>query len=331
MTAHTAGQSEITDIVDAARRIAHERVVRELADELTDRYRAAVARHLSRSPAGTPVPPAVEGANVASPVRPAREPDLDRAWYVYGIVRTADVQSLSLPAGIDEQPTTILRCGELAAVSAEVDLAGFRSVRQDAPDISEGAWLARAVRAHDRVVDETFGNTAVLPLRFGCLYPDRAALGKTLEGARCELLDELFRLDGAAEWTVSTTTAVLGGERGPEPSHDGAVDGTSWLRARRDQIRARSDRRRTGSRALRSALDEISEHARETVRAPSTRDGDGVGETLICLVDRTATPRLQDAVASARQRYAPAVQVTLRGPHPPYHFARLPEVATTRG
>ncbi|MGA8115630.1 MAG: GvpL/GvpF family gas vesicle protein [Actinocatenispora sp.] len=355
MTAEYGDLTEdAADLIVAARRMARERVLAELADEFADRYRSAVARQLARSAddtgtgdtpeeiTGTPEAPGTtpvdtdpaDGHPTRDAVRtaddrgvPAEETD-ERAWYVYAILRSRDAELVPTGHGIDGVPNQTVRAGDVAAVTGHVELAGFRTVRANSPDVSEDSWLATAVRAHDRTVSETFTHAPVLPLRFGCLYPSRAALVAALEGAHAELLAELSRLDGAAEWTVQTQLAEpepASVEEAPRATEE-ATDGTSWLEARRDAARTRNDRLHRGSRWAKEVVDEVSAHARETVLTAGDKAGRASSAT--CLVDRSAERAFQAAVDTAQGRHAPTVRIILRGPHPPYHFVRLPEVAS---
>ncbi len=314
---------QITELIEEARSRAHQRILAELVDELSERYRDAVQRRISPPPAAAAAgsPDRAAMAERAEPTGPAA-----RAWYLYAIIRAKDADQVPAGAGVDDEPFQVLPVGAIAAVAAHLDLAGFHSVRPDDPDMSEDGWLAGAVRAHDRVVAETFELVPVLPLRFGCLYPGRGELLNALADTAPALLAELSRLDGAAEWTVRVATGTTDDEV-PEPDTAQPTDGTSWLRARREAVRRRHQLHANRSDTLQQVAETIATATRDTAWRGSTDDA----VELTCLVDRDTQDKFHDTVRSAGALYPDTVGITVRGPHPPYHFVQLPAAASGHG
>jgi hypothetical protein len=113
-------------------------------------------------------------------------------WYVYAIVEGPGAGGLRLPPGINGVRPLPVTAGDLAAVAAHVDRAGFVGARADG-----------AVRAHDRVIQEIFfQGVPVLPLRFGVTHPSRASVEAHL-GTQCRWMRaELDRVRDAAHWCV---------------------------------------------------------------------------------------------------------------------------------
>jgi hypothetical protein len=112
--------------------------------------------------------------------------------YVYGVVHA----SRPLPEGvmgIGEPPLPVraVRDGELAALVSDAP-PELRAKRRD-------------LLAHQRVVAGTGGSGPVLPLRFGAIAPDDAAVAAILREHRERYLERLAALDGKDEFNVKVT------------------------------------------------------------------------------------------------------------------------------
>jgi len=64
------------------------------------------------------------------------------------------------------------------------------------------ARLEAEVRVHNELLLDALGRGAVVPFRFGTVFPDRGALDAWIAAHRKELAKELDRLRGKAEWAV---------------------------------------------------------------------------------------------------------------------------------
>ncbi|MEV5872845.1 GvpL/GvpF family gas vesicle protein [Streptomyces sp. NPDC052101] len=110
--------------------------------------------------------------------------------YVYGITaRThpappADLTGVGEPPG----PVRVLTAGELAAVVSDAP-EGLRPERRD-------------LLAHQNVLAETGTAGCVLPLRFGNVAPDDAAVTHVLDERADHYLERLTALDGRVEYHV---------------------------------------------------------------------------------------------------------------------------------
>ena len=124
----------------------------------------------------------------------------------------------------------ILVAGDLAAIAGEADAAGFEAAHKQA-DLSEDGWLAKAVRAHDRVIWQAFAQAGVLPSRFGALFARQDDLTGWLRTQGRRLRRALDLVRGAAEWDVEVQTAseVDGLEAPNVPS------GTAWMLNRQQE------------------------------------------------------------------------------------------------
>jgi hypothetical protein len=326
---------EIESLVAEADRRARVIVCEELVGQLVERYRSAIAEVLAGQrpqPARDDVPPPAEPA--PEPRMPADPPDrsgtrLDTAWYLYAIARISDISG---PAGVEDLPgvegrrVELITSDDLAAVAAEVPLAGFRA-SGDEPDLSPDGWLHKAVRAHEAVVERLCTRATALPFRFGALYPSRDHARAVLRERAGQLRAELDRLDGCAEWGVKVRTTEPEPGREEPPTAADATDGTEWMLRRREAAAARQESQRRHSRVGQEVDDALSRHAREGVVRAAARPGEpgALVFDAVYLVPHSAEADFQDALGEIGSRYPDEdLRLELTGPWPPYHFVDLP-------
>lgn len=125
-------------------------------------------------------------------------------WYFYGTSARDEAARARFAGGPgldDGEPVRLLPLGDLAAVVSAVPLAelGAEAIRAR---VRDAGWLEAMVRGHGRVVEAVFGECAVLPARFGCVYPTDAELAAALERSHDALVAHLRRLRGCEEWGV---------------------------------------------------------------------------------------------------------------------------------
>src|SRR3954453_22307433 len=83
--------------------------------------------------------------------------------YVYGVI-SAGAAGWGPPGeGIDDQPVELVERGELAALVSDAPRVPVKANR-------------RNLMAHSRVLQSVIGERCVLPMRFGVVMPDRAAV-----------------------------------------------------------------------------------------------------------------------------------------------------------
>lgn len=247
----------------------------------------------------------------------------ERVWYLYGLVRAEEADRLTALEGIDGTPVRVVAEGPVAAVAGELELAPFQAA-QTATDLSEDGWLARALRAHDRLGAEAYASVPLLPLRFGCLYPERAAVVDMLRSRRESILAELDRLAGAGEWSVKAFAAppTTSGDGPPGPGGDPA-DGTAWMNRQLDVAVSR-DRLQRRRETLVGDLDErLSGHALDRyARDAVGRDGQRSLFNVVYLVDGAAGDGFRAALRDARRDCGDELRLVVHGPAPAYHFVR---------
>jgi Gas vesicle synthesis protein GvpL/GvpF len=331
---------EIESLVADADRRARSLVCEELAQRFAEDYRATVARWLATPPSGLTCDPADEPAR-RSPAeetmpeppptpssRPSR-PTGDTAWYLYAIVRSDDLArtvGVADLAGVEDRPVEVVSMDNLAAVTAEVPVDGFRASGDD-PDLSADGWLHKAVRAHEHVLERLCVQVTALPLRFGALYPSRDQVRAVLRARAEHLHAELDRVDGAAEWGVRARAPEPVHGREEPPSAEDASDGTQWMLRRRQASQKREHARLLRANIAAEIDNDLSPHARETVIRACSRQGDpaAVAFDAVYLVPRSAQNRFHEAVDAVAARHADeGLRMEVTGPWPPYHFVQIP-------
>ncbi len=211
-------------------------------------------------------------------------------WYLYAIAGARDADAIEPPSGIDDSPVKTLAAGDLAAIAGEVDAARFEAAGKRA-DLSEGGWLAKAVRAHDRVIWQAFARAAVLPSRFGGLFATQDALTRWLRRESGRLRRALDLVSDAAEWDVQVQLAsdVDGNELPDMPS------GTAWMLSRQ--------RGSLVYESVHGALAALAVRAHDGFYLVR-RDGEGAFTRKVC-----------ELVG-----LFPGTQIKMTGPQPAYHF-----------
>lgn len=233
----------------------------------------------------------------------------DTAWYVFGVVSSADAARLGLPA---------LEADGLAALVAPVPLAEFGE--DVLPErLNDRAWLEERARAHQEILQDVSASATVVPFRFGTIYREPTDVRTMLDERRDVLGASLDRVRGYVEIGVKAWAASA--DRGSE---EPAESGSAYLRQRLDSL----ERSRSGSSVLADAAAgahaRLLRHAVEGVaNRPQPPELTGRRERMILngayLV--SAPEELHDEVAALSKSYAGlGITFELTGPWPPYNF-----------
>lgn len=148
--------------------------------------------------------------------------------HAYVLLKTP-TEPLSLPEGTTGS-LQVVGNERLSAV-VEPDLS-LEDLQQD------DALLLEAIVAHDRIVQELFCQTTVLPLRFTSFAPLNSLLAD-LHSHQQHYLETLNRLDGKAEYTLSLTP--IQPSAAPIASD---LTGKAYFLARKQQVQAQHTERR---------------------------------------------------------------------------------------
>jgi hypothetical protein len=263
----------------------------------------------------------------------------DTLTYLYGVVRQADVRSVSLDGGdcglvgVAGAAVRLDRVGELSAVVSAAPAADFAD-RELNERLSDLNWLASTARAHDAVVTALSERVTVLPLRLCTVLRGTERVRETLVARNAYFAELLSRLAGHVEYGVK----VYVGEHADAPSapasapsaesdagDEASSPGRAYLRQRRARLQGRSAARTRGvelaariDRAVSTLVADRREHLPQDGRLSGT-PGVNVGNAAY-LVPRERQAMFQRLVSQvAAGRNEAWVEVT--GPWAPYSFA----------
>jgi hypothetical protein len=326
---------------------------RQVEAESTAQASSPVFSRPSRSPQADPEPGSDEGLvqpgseeGVVQPgsdeglVQPASEegvvqPGSDEGlgWYVYCIVGSAAVELDGIDVAIDDaHPVTLIRHGGLGAVASEVSLEEFGEVpmRERLDDLG---WLEQTARTHEQVLDGVREQTTVVPMRLCTVYRSEQSVAEMLVREAPVLEATLERLRGKTEWGVKMFVFASelakeleqGGEGEPEDPLAEARPGEAYmLNRRREALRKENVGKIVEERceAAHGLLAAVASEAMLNRLQPAELSGHAGEMTLngAYLVDDEEAEAFAELVERLQQEYAPALEVELTGPWPPYNF-----------
>lgn len=246
----------------------------------------------------------------------------------------------ALPAGPFGQ-----RCELLTAASLIAVITPLRAGADDAASVVrvERPRVADLV-AYGRLIEHCHERCTTIPIRFGCLFADRAAVEQHLVERAADYHRLLTELDGAVEVAVrmplplaqdATTTPPTAPAAPPGP---GA--GAAYLRALQARLGQEQQRAAHAAREaewLRAALAAGTRAQAVSLKplAPTPRPGEPAAPavTLSLLVERDRLPALRQRIAELAAERAARLStglvpesgraLTLHGPFPPYSFVQL--------
>ena len=194
------------------------------------------------------------------------------------LVAITDDQSAPAP------PLRAVACDGLTAICAPAD--------ESRPD-ADSLWR------HEELVEALMETRDLLPVRYGTLLADDAAVAQAVGGRSGQLAGQLERVRGAVE------IAVRVADRASSPlSGQSAASGTDYMRLQAERVRI-----------ARVIHDELSTVARDSTTRPGPELMRGA-----YLVERGS---VDDFVARVRrlQDASPGLDLICTGPWPPYSFA----------
>ncbi|WP_151478629.1 GvpL/GvpF family gas vesicle protein [Streptomyces albicerus] len=233
--------------------------------------------------------------------------------YVYGITAGSHPK---LPEGVDgvgdpPRAVRVIKEGELAAVVSDAP-EGLRPKRRD-------------LLAHQNVLAETGAVGPVLPMRFGSLSPDDAAVAGVLAERADHFKERLEALAGKVEYNVKAShdeEAVLHRVMAENPeiralteANRQAGGGSYEQRLRLGEIVVAAVKNREAEDAV-----EI-QHVLEPVAAAVSVGPESTGwlANVSFLVDRESAEVFINAVEQVRKSH-PYLELRVNGPLPPYSF-----------
>lgn len=221
--------------------------------------------------------------------------------YTYAFLLNS-AQPLDLPEGIWGS-LELVGIADLAAL-VEPDLSSASLQQSD-------RQLMQAVLSHDRVIQEVFQQTAVLPLRFGTYFISRQGLLEHLQTHRQEYLDKLARLQGKAEYVLKLVPLSFA-----EPTISTEARGKDYFLAKKQLYQNQSAWQQQQQFELGSLHSIISEHYPDSVRGGATNDG---SERIYLLYPQQKEQFLDQQIRAWQQQFR-HWQLSLGETLPPYHF-----------
>jgi hypothetical protein len=234
---------------------------------------------------------------------------LSTGWWVYGAAAASSGPNGHFQGitGLFDQGVELIGGGPMRLVASRVDPDAAAGLEQ-----AERGRLVATVRCHDAVLTAVSRRTTVVPIRFGTVLPDAAAVEQLLQQRKQQLQQLLHRVDGADEWVVSIGAAT---EQAEDVSADVANQsrGHAYFARKRAEARQRERRREQAGHAA----DLLDDALRPLIRARAplgSSAGSGV-ERVAYLVGRAQA----EAFVTIAESSESAISVS--GPLPPYRFA----------
>jgi hypothetical protein len=213
--------------------------------------------------------------------------------------------------------------------------AGLLGLVSPAPAGAEGGapaaeQLAEAALAHNRILLAALEAGDVLPVRFGTVLPDAAAVCRLLRERAGWFGARLGDIAGAVEYALRVEERGAAGSCAPRtPARP--EDGRAYLRARRDaraDRRAHAARRTAFVRDLASRLSALSNSGPLPLR-PGSAAPSRLADLTFLVRRAEVAPFLDRARSLAGPAEALGLSIELSGPWPPYAFAETRETGAT--
>jgi gas vesicle protein GvpL/GvpF len=232
--------------------------------------------------------------------------------YVYGIVGQAHPSAVAELAAVG---------GDAAGPVHRVEAAGVAAVTSAAP--AELRGKRRDLLAHQRVLDTLAEQGAVLPMRFGVVAADEPALIASLRKNSAHYQRLLRELAGRVEWNVKAVPdeQAFIAAAAQEPAVHTALQAARRANSHERQLELGQVVAEAVHRRVRLSGDEILSQLKPFADRATIVDGGGsYALNAAFLVERQQVPRFQQAIDEVRARIAPALELVLTGPLPPYSF-----------
>jgi hypothetical protein len=237
--------------------------------------------------------------------------------YVYGVTHSTHPLTIGGMAGVGPEatPLRVVRHHDLAAVVSDAP-AGLRAKRRD-------------LEIHHRVLETLSERGPVLPMRFGVLAPDDAAVQSTLGSEADHYRELLARVEGKLELNVKAVHRE-------EPVLRDLLLENPTLRDRHEAMQASGggsyedkvefgERVATAMEARRArdaerVLASLRSHASLVQLAPSAS---GCFVNASFLVDAAARQEFETSLARLQDELVEFADVRVYGPLPPYSFVAV--------
>lgn len=219
--------------------------------------------------------------------------------YVYAFLKPP-TGPLALPVGIQAQVQLLGTSSLSAVVEPNFDL---ERLQDDQPA------LLQAILAHDRVVQQIFAQTTILPLRFGTCFITAEKLIDYLSQHQQAYLTQLTFLEGQVEYSLQFVRQPL-----PEPSLSEHTTGKEYFLAKKRQYElqmAQQQQQTADLQTLTAVIAQRYPNAQFHLTAEPYRG--------FLLISRTQVDQLHQRIRRWETTYS-TWKLQLGEPLPPYHF-----------
>lgn len=221
------------------------------------------------------------------------------SMYIYAFLLNL-ARPLDLPEGI--WGSLELVCLDQLAALVEPDLT--------ADSLQHDRQLMQAVLSHDRVIQEVFQQTTVMPLRFGTYFVSRQGLMDHLQSHQVKYLEQLTYLEGKAEYVLKIVPAPF-----PEPSAVPETTGKAYFLAKKQLYQAQANWQQQQQVELQALISRVSEYCPHRVRGEAI---EGI-ERIYLLSSQPEAQALADSLQKRQLQFCDW-ELSLEQPLPPYHF-----------
>ncbi len=251
--------------------------------------------------------------------------------YIFCLVRAGAAEAAVGPGFAEDAPLCALVYEEVAAVCCEVPLHDWTGEAGEA-HLKDLSWLGPRALRHEEVIEQMMRASAVLPLRFGCLFSSAEQLLELLRSKRTRISAFIEKIANEEEWSLKGSLDLRACEEAmfaadPRAATLPASKGARYLieqKLRKDAANAARAWVREAETAIARALEGLV-LARRSLR-PAPRGAaepalEGVFHWAILLprgAEAELTKRLEPL---AEQLSARGLHVSAQGPWPAYSFA----------
>jgi hypothetical protein len=244
---------------------------------------------------------------------------MSEGLYIYGIARKAEAPAVAAPAVHDsDNPILLIDCDPYAVLASRISIREVDATR-------------RHMMAHTRVLERAMEKATLLPMRFGMVVPDEAALRARIVVHAGKIGATLGELDGRVEFglRVAFAEGVAAKEIGRDRPD---LARRSEALAKRNPNETYYERIDLG-RAVEAAL--IEKKRREGQRIAALlkplavrlvelgiSDDEGILNAAL-LVERSAEPGLAAMVEALDAETPGRFAMRYVGPVPPFNFVRM--------
>jgi hypothetical protein len=228
------------------------------------------------------------------------------SYLAYGILPEQKLCRCSLPRGPQGEPLSAVGEDGLAIVFAR---AATAAARPAVPDLLTYA----------QVIESLHQRSAVLPMRYGCLFDGEDQLRDFLRKRHAGFQTQLGELEGCSEWTLRMMSLDSGeGSSEPKPAVVWKTAGAAYLAARRARYLAKEHQRSTATQ-LQDTMQQAFEGLFRACRPEQTAANGRCIASVHFLVHGDFTEPFRAACQRFRRTTLPTLR--LSGPWPLYNFA----------